>query len=277
MNCLLCGNLISMHSENSKNNLTYVCHNCNLTQTVHSEIVKEQYKKDFWLQADHGKITGTDFNDRKGQDLVLLWNSWYSYCKKHLSNKKNILDIGSGTGISLIMFEKKGFHVTGVEPDPKNTDLINKELKVGHCVNGFIEDLSLDKKFDVIWLTHVIEHVEKPDLLLKKCHDFLKDNGIIFIAVPDCENPSMMKSSTNNPFHLYHFSKKALTELASLSGYKILKCDSLATMTRTIRRTHKVLRKTVLNSLSQKIAPYYPFELTDGKNGYELRAVLTKI
>ena len=70
------------------------------------------------------------------------------------------------------MFEKKGFHVTGIEPDPKNTDLINRELKVGHCVNGFIEDLSLDKKFDVIWLTHVIEHVEKPDLLLKKCHDF---------------------------------------------------------------------------------------------------------
>lgn len=273
MNCIICGNLIQ---SNSENNLIHVCHNCDLVYTPHSGIAKEPYEKDFWLRSEHGKITGTNFNDRKGQDLVLLWNSWYSYCKNYLSNKKNILDVGSGTGISLIMFEKNKFHVTGIEPDPKNTDLINQQLKIGHCINGFIEDLHLDKKFDVIWLTHVIEHVERPDLLLKKCSNFLEERGIIFIAVPDCESPEMMKNSTDNPFHLYHFSKKALTHLATLSGYQIQMCSSLATMKRTTRRIHKVLRKTYLTLLSQKIAPYYPFEIADEKKGYEIRLILTK-
>jgi len=43
------------------------------------------------------------------QDLVLTFESWYSYFRPFLHNKKNILDIGSGTGVSCILLEKKGY------------------------------------------------------------------------------------------------------------------------------------------------------------------------
>ena len=45
------------------------------------------------------------------------------------------------------------------------------------------------KKYDVINLFDVLEHVHNPSELLKKCHRLLKSGGIIVIEVPNDYNP----------------------------------------------------------------------------------------
>jgi len=195
-----------------------------------------------------------------------------------LSEKQKILEIGVGTGVHLIMFDKIGFKVTGIEPDPTCVRLVNMKLKQGHCITGFIEDFEIDEEFDVIWLYHTVEHIARPDFLLKKCYKLLKDDGIVIITVPDCENQKTLQESIANSDHLWYFSKNSIKKLAIQSRFKVQKVNSLATIKElNTQRIFRYLEKTHLNILSKKLWSYWPLRLTSGKDGYEIRLILKKI
>ena len=253
------------------------CDRCDLHKSLN--IVKQQdtYKSEFWEEADYSEFTGSDFTDKGVQDLVLTFESWYSYFRPFLDKKKNILDIGSGTGVSCVLLEKKGYNVTGVDPDPKNAQLINSKLKKGKCINSYFEDLKIENKVDAVWLTHIIEHLEQPDILLEKCKEWIIPDGIICIAVPDCGNPNMLNHSLNNPYHIYHFTKNSLKRLFEKSGYDVIQYDSLSNLKRANRRFHKVMRKIGFKNLSSKTEPFYPFQRTSDRDGYEIRCVIKRI
>jgi len=275
MACLICNKEFTEKEVEDK--IELYCDRCDLHKSLN--IVKQQdtYKSEFWEESDYSEFTGSDFTDKGVQDLVLTFESWYSYFRPFLDKKKNILDIGSGTGVACILLEKKGYNVTGVDPDPKNAQLINSKLKKGKCINSYFEDLKIENKVDVVWLTHVIEHLEQPDILLEKCKEWIVPDGIICIAVPDCGNPNMLNHSLNNPYHVYHFSKNSLKLLFEKSGYDVIQCDSLSNLKRTNRRFHKVMRKAGFNNLSSKTEPFYPFQRTSDRDGYEIRCVIKPI
>ncbi len=272
MVCLICDGDYVENEINGK--IGYYCEKCHLHKSLNLKKSENVYESEFWEKSDYSEFTGSDFTDKGVQDLVLTFESWYSYFKPFLEKKKKVLDIGSGTGISCIMLEKKGFEMTGVDPDPKNSQLINSRLETGKCINSYFENLHIENKVDVIWITHVIEHLEKPDELLEKCKEWIKPGGTICIAVPDGDNPSMLSHSLNNPYHIYHFTKNSLKLLFEKCGYEILKCESLANLKKTNRRINKVGRKFGFKKISESITPYYPFEITENNNGYEIRAVL---
>ena len=45
--------------------------------------------------------------------------------------------------------------------------------------------MKIKKKFDIITLNKVIEHVKNPKALIAKSIKNLKNNGVIYIEVPD--------------------------------------------------------------------------------------------
>ena len=272
MNCLICDKIL--HEKEIANKITYACTSCGFFKTKEKTKESDTYKSEFWEKSDYSEFTGTDFSDKKVTDLKLTFESWYSYFQSFLKNKKSILDIGSGTGISCILLENKGFQMIGVDPDPKNVELINSKLKYGKCINCFFEELKIEEKVDAIWITHVFEHLENPDEFLEKCKQWIKPNGIICLIVPDCGNPSMLESSVSNQFHIFHFSKNALKKLFDKHNYEMINCESLATMKKTNRRFHKVLRKVKVENINSTKKPYYPFEITKNNDGYEIRCVL---
>ena len=48
-----------------------------------------------------------------------------------------------------------------------------------------IESLKIQHKFDLIILNQVIEHLDNLNSVLKKCHQILDDDGILFIETPN--------------------------------------------------------------------------------------------
>ena len=83
------------------------------------------------------------------------------------------------------------------------------------------------KKFDIITLNKVVEHVKDPVKFLKIVNRLLKLNAQIYIEVPD--GPSAA-ASKNGKFseeffvdHINIFSKNSLKRLLSLSNFKIKK------------------------------------------------------
>jgi 2-polyprenyl-3-methyl-5-hydroxy-6-metoxy-1,4-benzoquinol methylase len=65
--------------------------------------------------------------------------------------------------------------------------IIKRHPKINGVVSLF-EDYKPDRKYDNIILGHVLEHVEKPREILMECYSWLKDDGVILAAVPNCDS-----------------------------------------------------------------------------------------
>ena len=58
-------------------------------------------------------------------------------------------------------------------------------------VNARFEDVRLPEQYDNIVLTHVLEHLDDPVLVLKRVNDeWLKEGGRFFLVCPNASAPS---------------------------------------------------------------------------------------
>ena len=151
MECEICGELSNISKISGHPTLN--CSSCQYYKTVEDEEtskeLKEKYKGDFWSQEKLEDMIDTNFSNKQGRDYKLTQESMYAYSKQFIPEKGRILEIGVGTGVHLLNFDKLGYDVTGIEPDPISTEFLNKNLKNGKCINGYIEDLNFNEKFDV--------------------------------------------------------------------------------------------------------------------------------
>lgn len=66
---------------------------------------------------------------------------------------------------------------------------INEHIRLPKNVNyiqGSVDNkLVLEQKYDCIFCFEVIEHIDCTDILLENCFDNLKDDGLLFISMPN--------------------------------------------------------------------------------------------
>lgn len=246
--CPCCdGSDLSLYSSASYIHLpVYRCASCGAffngdsEQEVRQE-AKRIYEQEYW--NINKQAVDLDPEYRR-----LLLESQLAYCNFPAS-VKTILEIGSGTGQMLAMLEQKGYEVTGIEPDERNVSMINQKMLVnGRCLVGFIEEMEgLPGSYDVVWMSHVFEHLISPEMVLRKLHPLV--NSVLFIEVPNCENPAVLKSSIYDNPSSFHFTKKALMTLAERCGYAITKFDYIRPANKMERVIH---RKSGLMSMFVK-------------------------
>ena len=276
MNCILCSGVVKQYAPTSYMGLPInYCKKCDLYATGNSksevnEKLFEYYKESKWIGTKHYKVMlRTEYADPESQGKKRQWVSQYAYCKEFLKNHKKILEIGAGAGQTLYWFEKEGFSVTGIEPDKQSVESINKKLKHGCCMEGFIEDISLNEKFDIIWLSHVFEHLVRPDLFLEKCKNYLNHDGVLFIEVPNCENKQVLQDSIDEP-STFHFSKKSLENMSKKMKFQVVRCDYFRSA-KIIEGGKNKLMKKILNRI---FYPYYPKIITNKISGTDIRIIL---
>lgn len=149
--------------------------------------------------------------------------SQYDFIKPILKGN-NMLEIGSGQGFTLKFFENKGFNVHGIEPSKEICEFINKKLKRGSCDVGKIENISIEKSFDLIIMSHVLEHLLNPREVLLRLKSNLNKDGILFIEVPNCISGNLLGSINNSP-HIQHFTKYSLTKLMKDIDFEVIAVD----------------------------------------------------
>ena len=268
--CIICNGLLEEFSETSNLDLPVnFCKNCNLyingnTKEQVIEKVADLYKGEYWNERNSETSINSEFTDVDSEGKRRNWISQFLYTKKHIKGK-NLLEIGVGAGQSILWFEEEGFNVKGIEPDGRNVSMINKKLKKGEVIESSVEEFSTDEVFDVIWMSHVLEHLLEPMNFLKKIKDNLKNNGIFFIEVPNCEYEPMLQSSIQKNPHLFHFTTKSLSKLVEKLDYKILSCDVFRPATKSEGMRQKIMKNSF---------PYYPRIMTDVYSGRDLRIIL---
>ena len=106
--------------------------------------------------------------------------------------KGNLLELGSFKGDFTKRFLPYFDDITCVEASNSAVEIARKSLgdKVKY-VNALFEDVILPSKYDNIVLTHVLEHIDDPVLVLKRINDeWLSDNGRFFLVCPNANAPS---------------------------------------------------------------------------------------
>lgn len=145
--------------------------------------------------------------------------------QKNLSNKiqlvdnqtdkaNSILDIGAGTGDFLVTALKRGYTITGVEPNSKARDFAQRK---GVELHSNLSELK-EKQFEVITLWHVLEHLPNLEEQISTIVSLLEEDGTLIIAVPnfksfDAEYYGSYWAAYDVPRHLWHFSKTTIAKL----------------------------------------------------------------
>jgi 2-polyprenyl-3-methyl-5-hydroxy-6-metoxy-1,4-benzoquinol methylase len=144
-----------------------------------------------------------------------------------VNNKQlSVLEIGFGSGNLLLKFLKKGYKIHGIEAEYLQIDIREPVKKYGILYFGKAEEIQLEEeKFDLIYGIHVIEHIDDPAAIFKKCYSALKKGGGLYFITPN----SISKGLTifrdrwwnlEDPTHIRFFSPQSINIMLDRAGFK---------------------------------------------------------
>ena len=136
-----------------------------------------------------------------------------------------MLDIGCGSGLSLLEARALGAEVRGIEADP-NVRRIADELGLCIHIGSLLDDPFASERFDLVVLNQVIEHVPDPALTLDRLRSRLSRGGRIVLVFPNIESFWRRLSGDrwinwHVPYHLHHFSRSGFGRMAMRLGYEV--------------------------------------------------------
>lgn len=128
---------------------------------------------------------------------------------------RHALDFGCGTG-EFLSFIKDGWPLIqtwGVEINP---NLARRAHAKGHTIMRDLSPLEIGMRFDIIVLSHTLEHIPDPGVLLYNLRNRLTDSGVMYVEVPNLFGDIALEL-----VHVFAFTESTLRTLLELSGLKI--------------------------------------------------------
>ena len=167
---------------------------CIKCQTVYVPMIfNKNFYNEIYNNSVYHKIT-KKLSDRSHEYRVVRFgNERIQRLQKYIKKKKiKHLDIGCGTGFVVESAKKKGWDSTGIDLNKSGIDFGKKRnLKLFNCdLDYFIKNINSKKKYDVITLFDVLEHIVDPKELIYKIKSILEKNGLIYSYVPNFNSAS---------------------------------------------------------------------------------------
>jgi 2-polyprenyl-3-methyl-5-hydroxy-6-metoxy-1,4-benzoquinol methylase len=108
-----------------------------------------------------------------------------------MPEKLNVLDVGCAAGsLAQCLSQKKHCSVTGVEHDRALAE--KARLYCDRVYAGDVESekllVQIKGPFDAIVFADVLEHLRRPEAVLKAARRLLKENGAVYVSIPNVAN-----------------------------------------------------------------------------------------
>lgn len=145
-----------------------------------------------------------------------------------------LLEIGSCTGLFLNEARRLDFEVTGIEPSEDNARIARDRYDINLRI-GSVEDQNFpDGYFDVVFSSHVFEHLLDPVGVARKVSQWLRPGGLHMMEVPNQfemfsaklrRMTRIDKQITRSFLSIHHpvfFSQTTLPRLAKLTDCELL-------------------------------------------------------
>lgn len=196
-----------------------------------------------------------------------------------------LLDVGCGNGRYLDGMKKLGWHAQGVEFNSHAVSVCktsNLDVHLGDLFSAKFED----DTFDVINVSHVVEHVPNPQDFFAELSRVLKKNGTLIIKTPNSNALGRALFNTNwfpneVPRHLYLFSEVNLKQLGQKHHLEIVEITTRTSAKFILNSIDYVMENKGTPSKKVKwkrfIAKIYVFISMYKKRGDEIFAIFKKV
>jgi len=208
--CPLCGGK-ALPSGASHMHAHLLCRSCSLIFVADLPPAEE-------LRASYQRVHESDFQVAHKAD----WAPFLEHKAMTLDRlgvpaavRGRALDLGCGEGILLGLLAGRGYSPWGLELNPVMA--AQARGQGFDVVEGSLEDdpppVGVPWPFSLVLMNHVIEHLRRPDLALRRVHSWLAPDGCLLLETP-------MNPDYRNIDHLYYFSPTALELLLTSTGFR---------------------------------------------------------
>lgn len=201
------------------------------------QVVKEKAKRGYRAAKFAFEADQATARDRILGSLIGLFppgREYLDYGFAQLADleKGDMLEIGCGNGNFLALMSRWGWTTEGVDFDRAAVD---KALQKGvKAIRGDLESQRYpDCRFDVVFSSHVIEHVMDPAALVAESLRVLKPGGRCIVVTPNVLSWSHRLFGRHwrglePPRHLHLFTPQSLCNLAASSGAENIRTGASA-------------------------------------------------
>lgn len=202
------------------------CTDCSFVY-VNPRIKTEELYKLYASDYFNNTQFGYENYEQNARLRKLTFEKWYSLIVPYLGkNREKALDIGCASGDFIEVLMQNGWKdVDGIELDPVMIEkLKQKKIPVSTIP---LEQQEIVKKYDLITLFDVVEHLPGLSEALGKLHDLLEEGGIIALITPDYSSTQRKvfgkKWFQFKPYeHIQYFTPDTLARALKPHGLKII-------------------------------------------------------
>lgn len=216
-------------------------------------------QKDFLSYYMYGAAAPKYYDMFGQEDTDDYYEHLHELMRPYINTDSKILDIAGAWGEFAGYMSASGYRdVTVLDP---NETCISNAKKLG--VKTLLTDSTdmgeaADDSFDMVILNHSLEHILDVDSTMKNISRVLKDEGYLFIEVPDAEGYAGEAASPFNFLtyeHVLHMSMNDMENLAGEYRYEILDKGRYYKKVSNYPSIYAVLRKGAKQALAYSDEP----------------------
>ena len=159
-----------------------------------------------------------------------------------VSPQSRVLDLGIGSGaLGQRLHEQLACTLDGVTINPKERSVAARwyqridvlDLDQDGWDNGFD-----DGAYDIIVCADVLEHLKRPELVLRACRRLLRPQGMLLVSIPNVAYAGLIASLMQGDFeygneglmdrtHLRFFTRKSFQKLLAAQGWSVKRIEAI--------------------------------------------------
>ena len=127
---------------------------------------------------------------------------------------RRVLEIGCAEGKQMEVFINRDWEAVGIEIGEPMAE-IGRQRGLNILCGEFQEDTFPDNYFDMVIMSHVIEHLLDPVRTLNICNNILKSTGWLVLETPSIPN-------YQDTDHMFFFTQSSLDKICKKTDFNIL-------------------------------------------------------
>lgn len=227
LTCKICNNRKIIKIVNAQSFEIFKCQHCKIAFTYPEPKIPDYEEMDF--HSDSIKSSSLLSLEDLPYDWIQLIQNQIGIIKGEFPTDIQILEIGCGEGLLLDLLRQKGFlNVKGIEPS-KSASIRAKQRGL-NVINSYFDESMINEKFDLVIMSHVLEHINDPSIFISKIASILNPKGNLMLTQTNYKGliPKVKKDNWYAwvpEHHFWHFTPKSLKKILQRKNFNVLKIN----------------------------------------------------